>query len=82
MPMYQTHLRLAARYGMTEIGMALSNPLEEEGRVPGAVGSLLPGVKARIVRYLERTGGPKVLGAVGSPLLWVKVKCPTIKNHR
>ncbi len=38
------------RYGMTEIGMALSNPLEGT-RVPGAVGSPLPGVKAKIVRY-------------------------------
>jgi malonyl-CoA/methylmalonyl-CoA synthetase len=38
------------RYGMTEIGMALSNPLEGM-RVPGAVGSPLPGVKAKIVRY-------------------------------
>ena len=34
---------------MTEIGMALSNPLEGT-RTPGAVGSPLPGVQARIVR--------------------------------
>ena len=37
------------RYGMTEIGMALSNPLEGK-RMEGCVGSPLPGVQARIVR--------------------------------
>jgi malonyl-CoA/methylmalonyl-CoA synthetase len=39
---------LLERYGMTEIGMALSNPLRGVRR-PGTVGSPLPGVKARIV---------------------------------
>jgi len=39
---------LLERYGMTEIGMALSNPLDGE-RLPGAVGSPLPGVEVRIV---------------------------------
>ncbi|KAJ8400464.1 hypothetical protein AAFF_G00395880 [Aldrovandia affinis] len=39
---------LLERYGMTEIGMALSNPLRGP-RVPGAVGSPLPGVDVRIV---------------------------------
>ena len=34
---------------MTEIGMALSNPLEGK-RMEGCVGSPLPGVQARIVR--------------------------------
>ena len=36
------------RYGMTEIGMALSNPLEGP-RVPGAVGQPLPGVTVDLV---------------------------------
>jgi malonyl-CoA/methylmalonyl-CoA synthetase len=36
------------RYGMTEIGMALSNPLEGP-RVPGAVGRPLPGVTVDLV---------------------------------
>jgi malonyl-CoA/methylmalonyl-CoA synthetase len=40
--------RLLERYGMTEIGMALSNPLQGD-RVPGAVGSPLPGVRVRLV---------------------------------
>jgi malonyl-CoA/methylmalonyl-CoA synthetase len=39
---------LLERYGMTEIGMALSNPLDGP-RVPGAVGQPLPGVRVRLV---------------------------------
>jgi malonyl-CoA/methylmalonyl-CoA synthetase len=39
---------LLERYGMTEIGMALSNPLDGERR-PGAVGRPLPGVMVRLV---------------------------------
>ncbi|MCB9079242.1 MAG: AMP-binding protein [Anaerolineaceae bacterium] len=40
--------RLLERYGMTEIGMALSNPLNGE-RVPGFVGAPLPNVDIRLV---------------------------------
>ena len=39
---------LLERYGMTEIGMALSNPLHGERR-PGHVGVPLPGVEVRLV---------------------------------
>jgi malonyl-CoA/methylmalonyl-CoA synthetase len=39
---------LLERYGMTEIGMALSNPYEGQ-RVPGSVGTPLPEVEARLV---------------------------------
>jgi malonyl-CoA/methylmalonyl-CoA synthetase len=39
---------LLERYGMTEIGMALSNPLRGR-RVPGHVGTPLPGVEIRQV---------------------------------
>jgi malonyl-CoA/methylmalonyl-CoA synthetase len=39
---------LLERYGMTEIGMALSNPLVGERR-PGFVGVPLPGVQVRLV---------------------------------
>jgi malonyl-CoA/methylmalonyl-CoA synthetase len=39
---------LLERYGMTEVGMALSNPLHGERR-PGFVGEPLPGVSARLV---------------------------------
>ncbi|GFR49197.1 hypothetical protein Agub_g11222, partial [Astrephomene gubernaculifera] len=38
---------LLERYGMTEIGMALSNPYQGERR-PGTVGTPLPGVEARL----------------------------------
>ena len=40
--------RLLERYGMTEIGMALANPLRGERRA-GTVGQPLPGVAARLV---------------------------------
>jgi malonyl-CoA/methylmalonyl-CoA synthetase len=39
---------LLERYGMTEIGMALSNPIAGERRA-GCVGSPLPGVEVRLV---------------------------------
>jgi malonyl-CoA/methylmalonyl-CoA synthetase len=39
---------LLERYGMTEIGMALANPLHGERR-PGFVGRPLPGVEVRLV---------------------------------
>lgn len=38
---------LLERYGMTEIGMALTNPLKGAERKPGFVGHPFPGVKAR-----------------------------------
>ena len=43
-----TGQKLLERYGMTEIGMALSNPFHGERR-PGAVGQPLPGVDVRLV---------------------------------
>jgi malonyl-CoA/methylmalonyl-CoA synthetase len=39
---------LLERYGMTEIGMALSNPYRGK-RIPGSVGAPLPGVDVRLV---------------------------------
>lgn len=42
-----TGQKLLERYGMTEIGMALSNPYDGERR-PGAVGQPLPGVDIRL----------------------------------
>lgn len=52
---------LLERYGMTEIGMALSNPLRGR-RVPGSVGTPLPGVE---VRLADETGGPVRPGEPG-----------------
>ncbi len=43
-----TGQKLLERYGMTEIGMAISNPLQGERR-PGAVGVGLPGVTVRLM---------------------------------
>jgi malonyl-CoA/methylmalonyl-CoA synthetase len=48
-----TGQRLLERYGMTEIGMGLSNPLHGERR-PGHVGSPLPGAEVRLVDEQER----------------------------
>jgi malonyl-CoA/methylmalonyl-CoA synthetase len=44
---------LLERYGMTEVGMALSNPLHGERR-PGYVGSPLPGVAMRLVNEQDQ----------------------------
>jgi len=40
---------LLERYGMTEIGMALSNGFEAEKRIDGSVGWALPGVNVRLI---------------------------------
>jgi len=50
---------LLERYGMTEIGMALSNPLHGERR-PGFVGTPLPGVDVRLVDDELEVRGPGV----------------------
>jgi malonyl-CoA/methylmalonyl-CoA synthetase len=51
---------LLERYGMTEIGMALSNPLHGE-RLPGTVGRPLPNVEVRLVGE----DGEQASGTVG-----------------
>ena len=61
---------LLERYGMTEIGMALSNPLEGERR-PGHVGTPLPGVEVRLV---DETGAPVAPGTPGE----IEVRGPTV----
>ncbi|XP_066099538.1 malonate--CoA ligase ACSF3, mitochondrial [Saccopteryx bilineata] len=58
---------LLERYGMTEIGMALSNPLTAAARVPGSVGTPLPGVEVRIVsENPQKEGCPYILHAEGN----------------
>src|SRR3989441_12154903 len=64
---------LLERYGMTEIGMALSNPLHGERR-PGLVGTPLPGVEVRLVdedgRPVPSGGGtPGEIGGRGGSLV-------------
>ena len=54
---------LLERYGMTEIGMALSNPLHEERR-PGHVGTPLSGVEVRLVDEDGNTVAPGTPGEI------------------
>ena len=61
---------LLERYGMTEIGMALSNPLRGE-RLPGSVGKPLPGVEVRLV---EEQGNPVGPGSPGG----IEVRGPAV----
>ncbi len=61
---------LLERYGMTEIGMALSNPLRGE-RVPGSVGTPLPGVEVRLV---AESGAPIPPGTPGE----IEVRGPCV----
>ena len=61
---------LLERYGMTEIGMALSNPLHGERR-PGSVGTPLPGVEVRLV---DEAGGLVPEGVAGE----IEVRGPTV----
>ncbi|NDD91269.1 long-chain fatty acid--CoA ligase [bacterium] len=72
---------LLERYGMTEIGMALSNPLSGDRR-PGSVGKPLPGVEVRLcdgelqVRgeavFLEYFGRPQETSAAFTSDGWFK----------
>ena len=62
--------RLLERYGMTEIGMALSNPLAGERRA-GYVGEPLPGVQ---VRLADEADQPVPSGTPGQ----IQVRGPTV----
>ena len=62
--------RLLERYGMTEIGMALSNPVTGERR-PGYVGEPLPGVQVRLVDEADQ---PVPVGTPGQ----IQVRGPTV----
>ncbi len=62
--------RLLERYGMTEIGMALSNPLSGERR-PGYVGRPLPGVGVRLTDEADRPVPPGTAGQI-------QVRGPTV----
>jgi malonyl-CoA/methylmalonyl-CoA synthetase len=54
---------LLERYGMTEIGMALSNSYRDH-RIPGSVGRPLPGVEVRLVNDLGDEANPGVAGEI------------------
>jgi len=64
---------LLERYGMTEIGMALSNPLHGERR-PGHVGQPLPGVE---VRRVDEHGDPVDDATPGE----IEVRGPGVFGH-
>jgi malonyl-CoA/methylmalonyl-CoA synthetase len=61
---------LLERYGMTEIGMALSNPLHGK-RVPGSVGMPLPCVEVQLV---AENGNPVPPGIAGE----IEVRGPNV----
>jgi malonyl-CoA/methylmalonyl-CoA synthetase len=54
---------LLERYGMTEIGMALSNPLRGQ-RVPGSVGKPLPRVEVQLVNEDGKAVSPGTPGEI------------------
>jgi len=56
---------LLERYGMTEIGMGLSNSLQGQ-RFPGCVGTPLPGVEAKLA---DESGNPVAPGDPGEILV-------------
>ncbi len=61
---------LLERYGMTEIGMAISNPYQGERRT-GSIGKALPGVEVRLV---DESNEDVVLGTPGE----IQVKGPGV----
>jgi len=62
-------ITLLERYGMTELGMALSNGVTADRQAPGMVGSPLPGVQCAIVP----TPGQEADDGQGE--LWVRGAC-------
>lgn len=80
--------KLLERYGMTEIGMCLSNPLhmdDKRDRVPGYVGNALPEISVRLINdkciVCEETGeyGKGVWQPATTTLLQPKAKKNVIK---
>ncbi|HRX80741.1 MAG TPA: AMP-binding protein, partial [Pirellulaceae bacterium] len=69
-----TGQKLLERYGMTEIGMALSNPYRGDRR-PGMVGQPLPGVQLRL-----KSDEGKVITGEGEPGE-IQVRGPSVFNE-
>src|SRR3989442_996496 len=69
---------LLERYGMTEFGMALSNPVRGECR-PGFVGTPLPGVEARLV---DEQGGAVAPGTLAELQAWARERLAPYKLPR
>ena len=66
--------RILERYGMTEVGIVLSNPLDGD-RVPGTVGFPLPGVLARVTD--RHTGRDLAVDTVGE----LRIHSPGLVTH-
>jgi malonyl-CoA/methylmalonyl-CoA synthetase len=75
---------LLERYGMTEIGMGLSNPLHGERR-PGAVGQPLPNVEIRLVadsgQVIESDGEPGEIQVKGPAVFTEYWKRPEVTKE-
>ncbi|HEU4576754.1 MAG TPA: AMP-binding protein [Polyangiaceae bacterium] len=59
------------RYGMTEIGIVIGNPLAASGRKPGSCGRPLPGMQIRIVDEAGVEIPPAVAAERQSGEIWV-----------
>lgn len=59
-------IELLERYGMSEAGMILSQPLDPARRIAGTVGSPLPGVRTKIVPREEDESGSTATAAASS----------------
>ena len=59
------------RYGMTEVGIVIGNPLAAPGRKPGSCGRPLPGTRIRIVDEAGAEIAPVASGAGQSGEIWV-----------
>eukprot|EP01062_Namystynia_karyoxenos_P058545 TRINITY_DN50069_c0_g1_i1.p1 TRINITY_DN50069_c0_g1~~TRINITY_DN50069_c0_g1_i1.p1 ORF type:complete len:592 (+),score=190.76 TRINITY_DN50069_c0_g1_i1:86-1777(+) len=71
--------KLLERYGMTEIGMALSNPLTPAAaRRPGWVGTPLPGLEVRVVPFSEEGEGEVEAAAEGEQRGELRVRGPGV----
>ena len=72
---------LLERYGMTECGMILSNPLEPvEERMPGYVGKPLPFVQCRVVDE-DEDGNEVEIPANSDQPGELRVRGPTVFSH-
>ena len=70
---------LLERYGMTELGMVLTNPLKVEERKPGFVGMPFPTVQCRIVKEGNFKLNIRIkCKCKGKVILLSKCKCPNV----
>lgn len=74
-------MRLLERFGMSEVGMALSNPYRPaDARSVGCVGLPLPGVSARIAAVHEDSDVVEPLVTVETPAPETQVSLQGLKG--